>query len=269
MTVACVFFVAHAEAQFGARSDRAPGEDFHVELGPMWWSPTPMLTVSTGALTALGTPGIDFVQDFGIAKTRFREFRGVVKGGKSKLRISHLPIKYLETARLQRTVTFAGQTYNVGVNATADLDWDMWRIGYEHDFVSRDRGLIGLITELKYNNVKASLLASDVLGSVSASTEVTAPVPALGFIGRAYPHRSVSITLEYTGLKFLGFVVDRITDEPFEADFDDFEIYGTVSITRFFGVQGGYRSLTAHYLMNDDSGDLELKGPYVGAMVRF
>jgi hypothetical protein len=268
LAAASLLTATPAAAQFAAQNP-VPGEDFHVELGLMWWSPTPRLTVSTGALTALGTPGIDFVQDFGIGKTRFTEFRGVLKGGRSKVRFSRLPVEYLASARLQRTVVFGGRTYNVGVNATADLDWEMWRIGYERDFVSRERGLLGLITELKYNTVKATITASDIAGTVTSSTDVTAPVPALGFVGRVYPHRSVAITMEYTGLKFLGFIVDRIVDEPFEADFNDFEIYGTVSVTRFFGLQGGYRSVSADYAIDDDSGDLGLKGPYFGAMVRF
>ena len=49
------------------------------------------------------------------------------------------------------------------------------------------------------------------------------------------------------------------------ADFEEV----TGSITRFFGLQGGYRALSADYLLDSDTGDLEMKGPYFGAMVRF
>jgi hypothetical protein len=34
-------------------------------------------------------------------------------------------------------------------------------------------------------------------------------------------------------------------------------------------VQGGYRAVTVDYTIEDDIGDLKLKGPYVGAVVRF
>ena len=36
-----------AEAQFQAPTAPVPGEDFHVELGAMFWTPTPVLTLST------------------------------------------------------------------------------------------------------------------------------------------------------------------------------------------------------------------------------
>jgi len=34
-------------------------------------------------------------------------------------------------------------------------------------------------------------------------------------------------------------------------------------------VQFGYRSVTAEYDSDTDTGDLKLKGPYIGALVRF
>ena len=45
--------------------------------------------------------------------------------------------------------------------------------------------------------------------------------------------------------------------------------YVTGSITRYFGVQGGYRALSADYLLDSDTGDLEMKGFYFGGVVRF
>jgi hypothetical protein len=95
-------------------------------------------------------------------------------------------------------------------------------------------------------------------------------VPQLGIVGRAYPHKYVSITAEFTGFKAPGWIRNRFTDEEnFEANFKDFEVYGTVSITRFLGVQGGYRSLSADYVVDTDTGDLQMKGPYFGGVVRF
>jgi hypothetical protein len=101
-------------------------------------------------------------------------------------------------------------------------------------------------------------------------TDLNISAPQLGVVGRVYPHRNVSITAEFTGFKLPGFIREKFTDaEEFEASFKDFEIYGNVSITRYFGIQGGYRSLTADYVQDDESGDLEMKGPYFGAVVRF
>jgi hypothetical protein len=261
---------ARAEAQFRV-ADPAPGEQFHVELGLMFWSPTPEILIQTGSLAALGQAGVDFVQEFGIEDTRFNEFRSVVKTGKRhKVRVSHVEIHYAESATLQRTVVFGGQTFPVSVPATADLSWRLWRFGYEWDFVTKDRGLVGFITELKYNEVSALLSAT---GFGSELTEVTAPIPTVGILVRAYPHKDASITMEFTGFKMPGFIGNRISEsvsgDDFQAKMYDFDIYGTINFGKYVGVQGGYRSVTADYLVEDDSGDLKMKGLYFGGLVRF
>jgi hypothetical protein len=261
---------ARAEAQFRVASP-APGENFHVELGLMFWSPTPEILIQTGSLAALGQPEVDFVQEFGIEKKRFPEFRGVIKAGrKHKLRVSHVQMEYNESATLQRTIVFGGQTFPVSVPATADLSWRLWRFGYEWDFVAMDRGVVGLVTELKYNEVLATLSAT---GFGSEVTEVTAPIPTVGILARAYPHRDFSITAEFTGFKMPGFIGSRISDslsgDDFEAKMYDFDIYGTLNFGRHVGLQGGYRSVIADYLVEDDAGDLKMKGWYFGGLVRF
>jgi len=249
-----------AEAQFNT-SDPAPGENFNVELGAMFWSPTPTLIVQTGALAAFGETRVDLVREFAIENKRFREFRIVAKAGrKHKIRFNYLPIEYSQTATLTRTISFGDRTFTVGVPATADLEWKMWKAGYEWDIVSRDRGFFGIIAELKHNEINASL--SSTFGVEAA--EAKAPVPTVGVIGRGYPHRMVSITGEFTGFK----VPDRLSEE-FEASLYDFDIYATVSFGRNLGVQAGYRSLTAEYLVDEDAGELKLKGPYFGGVLRF
>jgi hypothetical protein len=80
-------------------------------------------------------------------------------------------------------------------------------------------------------------------------------------IGRGYVAPAVSITGELTGLS--------ITRDEFEGKFFDFDLYGTVSFGRNVGVQGGYRSVVVDYIVDEDTGDLKMKGPYFGAVVRF
>ena len=262
---------APAEAQFSV-PDPAPGENFSVELGAMFWSPTPEALIQTGALAQIGESEVDLVQEFGIEEKRFTEFRVVLKAGrKHKIRISHVPMKYDGESVLQRTIEFGGQTFPVNVPATAHLEWSLWRFGYEWDFVAADRGLLGLIVDLKHNRINAELAAE---GFGSEITEATAPVPTVGVIARVYPHRSFSITTEFTGFKMPGFVGDRIAeslgdDDDFDAKLVDFDIYGTLNFGRHVGIQGGYRSLTADYLIEEDSGDLKMKGTYFGGVLRF
>jgi hypothetical protein len=258
-----------AQAQFRV-ADPAPGENFHVELGLMFWTPTPELTIQTGALAALGAPGVDFVQEFGIEKTRFKEFRAVLKlARKHKLRVSQVPMEYDAAATLQRSISFGGIVIPVNFPATTHVSWTLWRFGYEYDFVAGDRGFVGLLTELKRNTVTAEI-GTPGLGSEVA--EVTAPVPTVGVVLRAYPHRNFSFTTEFTGFKVPGFIGNRITDtldNDFEAKMFDMDIYGTVNFGGHVGVQFGYRSVTAEYAVDADAGDLAMKGTYFGGLVRF
>ena len=258
---------ARAEAQFNV-ANPPPGENYHVELGLMWWQPTPELGLQTDALAALDGRDIDFVDEFGFEEDWFREFRAVLKPGrKHKLRFSYVPIRYDAEAVLEREISFGGVTYTVGLPANAEVEWKLWRYGYEYDFVAGDRGFVGSIVEIKHNQITAEL--DSPLGS--SFEEVNALIPTLGFIARVYPHRTVSITGEYTGIKLPGWITDLFTDEDeiIEAEFGDFEIYATVSISKYFGAQVGYRSVSADYLIDEDSADLNLRGPYFGAMVRF
>src|SRR5207244_13063190 len=57
------FLVPRAEAQFGA-ARVMPAEDYHVELGAVFWTPAPEVLVSVGSLGVIGSES-DFVNDFG------------------------------------------------------------------------------------------------------------------------------------------------------------------------------------------------------------
>src|SRR4030095_9971335 len=171
------FLVAsRADAQFRVEKP-APGEQFHVELGLMFWNPTPGIQIQTGSLAALGESEVDFVQEFGIENERFNEFRSVIKAAKKhKIRISHVLAEYNAATTLQRTIVFGGQTFPFSVPATADLKWDLWGYLYEWDFVPMARAGVCLITELKVNKFTAD---REAVGIGSELTNVTAPVPTI------------------------------------------------------------------------------------------
>jgi hypothetical protein len=256
-------FVLSALFVFSTLTSRAdaqvlPAEDHVVEVGVMFWKPTPELTLSTDALAGSSISEVDFVEEFGIEDKYFPEFRATV-GRSHKLRVSYVNFKYAEDATIQRTFTFQGRTFTIGAPATTDIDWRLWKFGYQWDFISRERGTFGVIADLKYNQIDASV-DSPVLRS-SASTDVTAPVPTIGVAGRAYVAPMVSIGGEFSGLK--------LERDEFDVKFFDFDINGIVSFGRFLGAQVGYRSITAEYIVDEDFGDLKMKGPYFGGVLRF
>jgi hypothetical protein len=247
LTAALLCVCASANAQ-------GSPENFGFEAGLMFWKPSPEIVLTSGTL---GTP-VDFVDTFAVEKKRIPDYRVVLKGGKHKIRFSTENIKYDATATLTQAILFRGQSYVVGVPTTAELDWRLTRIGYEYDPVATPRGFIGVFFDLKYNKINAQLSAPGVTQDVF---EQNITVPTLGGSARGYLSQNFSVTIELTGLK-----LNRSDDV---AKYVDFDLYGTANAGRNLGVQYGYRSLKVDYDIDADVGDLKLKGPYVGFLVRF
>jgi hypothetical protein len=263
LCLATLLVAAPASAQYRLRpiSDAATGETYHVEIGGYLWNPTPDIVITSEALGILGSQ-IDYVQDFQIEKSTFKQLKVVLRPGqKQKFRFEYTPIHYAnEAATLRRTIVFNGQRFDVALPVETDLKWKAMRFGYEWDFVYRDRGFVGLVLEAKYTDVQTSI-ANVFVGEEFVSAK--APIPAIGLIGRGYVAPNVSITGEFTGFKLPD------VDENYKGNYYDFDLYGTVNFSDNFGAQVGYRRLTVFYLVDEDTGNLKLKGLYFGGVVRF
>jgi hypothetical protein len=252
-----------AQAQYAVRgpSDRATGETYRFEFGAYFWNPTPTLGIQSESLGIIGTR-IDLVEDLQIEKTRFTQLRAVLRPAKKhKLRFEYTPIKYEQPEGiLSRNIIFNGITYSVAVPVDTTLDWKAYRFTYEYDIIYRDRGFFGILLEAKYTDVRAEL--SNFLDT--EFVHARAPIPALGAIGRVYVSKNMSVTAEFSGFK-----LPESIDENYKAKYYDFDIYGTVNVSDHFGAQLGYRSFDVFYKVDTDEGELKLKGPYFGGVVRF
>ncbi len=251
-----------AAAQYGvAGSNRATGETYHVEIGGYLWPPTPDIVISSESLGIIGSQ-IDFVEDLGIEKGTFKQLKVVLRPAtKHKFRFEYTPLSYDAETTLSRTITFNGQRFDITLPVQTELKWKAYRFGYEWDFVYMDRGFAGLLLDLKYTDVEARL-SNSLVGS--EFVHARAPIPAIGGIGRVYVVPNISITGEFSAFK----LPDSI-DEDYEANYYDFDLYGTVNFTDHFGAQVGYRSLSVFYRLDSDDGNLKEKGPYFGGVVRF
>ena len=248
--------LASSAGTAAAQSDQPLGEQFTVEFGVMWWRPSPALTIQTGALAEEGFAQFDLAEELGFTDVWSSDYRITVKTGRAhRIRFGYTPLRYDQGGPLSRAIFFGDEVFTG--NAAADIRWDIWRFGYAWDFLRRDRGALGLLVELKYNDVRAEV-RSRGRGELA---EATAPVPTVGLIGRGHPHPRVTISGEFAALKIPG--------DSLEATFIDIDFSAAVSITRNLGVQAGYRAVTADYLVDDDRGDLSMKGLYVGFLSRF
>jgi hypothetical protein len=253
----------NASAQYiyqpASAGSQATGENYNIEFGVFFWSPSPEIVVSSEALGIVGT-SIDLVADLAIEQTRLREFRLVLRPGtKHKLRFHYLPAEYIAQTTLQQELVFNGIRYDAGLEVDTRLKWTQWRLGYEYDLVYRDLGYFGIIVEAKYTDVDTRLAAA--IGT--EFTRARAPVPTVGAIGRVYLMPNIAVTGEFTG-----FSLPKLQDE-YDGHFYDYDIYGTVNFTNEIGAQVGYRSMDLAYRIESDSGTFKMKGFYFGGVVRF
>lgn len=263
----CVYAVAMlgaalpASAQYGAppTSNRATGENYHVEISGSLWDPTPAIFISSESIEGILGSRIDFVEDLGIEKTWFTQLKVVLRPStKHKFRFEYTPIKYEASSVLRRDIVFNGIEFPIAVPVESEIIWRAFRFAYEYDFVYHDRGFVGLVLEAKYTDVEATLQNALDLEFVHAR----APIPAVGVIGRGYVAPNISITGEFTFFK-----LPEI--EGNSGRYFDFDLYGTVNFTNNVGAQAGYRSFDVIYKIETDEGDLNLKGLYFGGVVRF
>ena len=257
----CAARPAHAQYKPQSLNDPATGEKFHIEAGAGFWRPTADMKISSEGFGLAGTE-IDLKKDLGLTDQSFRALQLTLRPARShKFRLEYIPIKYEQTASLNRTVVFNGQAYTIGIPVNSSLDWKAYRIAYEYDFVVKNQGFAGFIIEAKYTDVSVTL-ATPLIATQFAHAR--APIPALGGIGRVYVVPNISITGEVSGFKLPSSI-----DKRYGAHYVDVNIYGTVNFNNYVGAQVGFRSLDVFYLVKSDTGSLTMKGLYFGIIARY
>ena len=255
---------AAAQGQYAATPflDPATGERYHIEASLGFWNPPPQFEIASESLGVLGTR-IDAVKDLGIEQQRVSDLRIVVRPGrKHKLRVNYMPMGYSASSTVSRDIVFNGILYRVNLPVTTTLTWNTWHLGYEYDFLYRDRWFVGLVLQTKITDIGANLEAPAI--NASEFSRARAPIPAIGGITRVYVAPNISITGELDFFK----IPDSI-DERYKAHYFDFDLYGTVNFNDYVGAQVGYRSLDLGYQFEQDQGNFKAKGIYFGGVVRY
>ncbi len=243
------------------------GDKFHIEGGVDMWFPTAELLVNAGGSGALeGIPGTDInaKRDLGLVDKRLPVFNLVLKAArKHRFRVQYIPIKYEQSFILPTSIVFNGQRYNVGLPVNSSLDWKQLRLGYEYDFIIKNRGFGGFIIEAKQTDVRVDI-ATPLPQFPPQFVRARAPIPALGGIARVWVVPRANITAEVTG-----FTIPDTVEGRYDAHYFDVDIYGTINPTNNVGVKIGYRSLDMSYKFNEEAGAFTLKGYYIGIVARY
>jgi hypothetical protein len=263
LAASLVLVASPAGAQFRPRplSDPATGERYHIEGAAGLWLPSAQMSISS---ESLGIPGstIDFKRDLALTDQRFPELHLELRADRHKFRFQFIPIKYEQTKTLTRDLIFNGQRYRAGVPVKSTLDWKAYRIGYEFDFIRRNRLFAGFILDLKQTDVTATL--ATVAPGLTEFARAQAPIPAVGGVVRGYVVPNISITGEVTGLKLPQKLIEDTTGHYLDVD-----VYGTVNFTNNVGVQVGYRSFDVGYVVDTDTGSFTLRGLFFGIVARY
>jgi len=257
--------VAYAQYSAPSFSERSIGEKYHVELSGSFWTPTPFGVISS---EQFGIPGTDIslVDDLGFLRTRFRDLKVVLRPAKKhRFRIQYTPLQYTSETTLKRAINFNGITFPCAgcplmLPINAQFGWNVWRFGYEYDFLYKKRGFAGVILEARETEFSAGLQSP----VANEFTSAKGPLPALGFIGRGYVMPDISITAEVTGLMFPKSLLPDI-----EANYFDWDIYGTFNLTNHAGLQVGWRRLTTFLNVEHDTADMKFQGMWWGGTIRF
>ncbi len=252
---------ALAGAQYSAPELRteAIGEKYHVEFAGTLWTPSLFGVISSEQFGIVGDE-IDFKNDLGYKRTRFKDMRIVLRPTqKHRFRIQYTPVVYTAENTLNRSVVFNGQLYPVNLPIQSTFGWKVWRLGYEYDFVYKPRGFIGVLVEARFTEFNAELRSV----IADESTLAKGPLPAIGGVGRVYIIPEVALNFELSGFK----VPD--VDPKYKANYFDWDIHGTFNVNDYVGVQVGWRRMTTFLNIENDLGDTKFQGMWFGGVVRY
>jgi hypothetical protein len=216
--------------------------------------------ISSQRLGIIGSD-IDFIDDLGFERTRFKDMRIVLRPGrKSRFRIQYTPVEYEAETNLRRDLVFNGQKFPLALPVQSEFDWKVWRIGYEYDVFYHERGFVGVLLEGRYTQMTARL-ASPLM---TEYTKVSAPLPAIGLVGRAYVLPEVALNFEMSMFRVPEGAIPDV-----EANYYDWDIHGTVNLSRHVGLQVGWRRMTNFLTVEQDTGDVKFQGLWFGGALRY
>jgi hypothetical protein len=243
---------AHAQSEGGL-------ENYRWRFTGYWWFSQP-----SGFFNGKNDSGeFDLNKDFhfgsystftGSADWRFKR--------KHHLLFVFSPVSYSKDETLLRTITFQGETYNVGTRVSSDIRSFSFAPGYQWDFIRRDHGYVALSTLAYLLDTSAKLSGTAVVnGQTTTGTNsgsFFAPLPTIGIRTRWYPVDSGRVALEGSvhGMYFFGY-----------GDFYSAHGQVDVGLSRHWKATAGYQMgtrLSIHGGSNNIGIRLTQKGPVVG-----
>lgn len=234
----------------------AAGVDFEARL----WVPD----LGGGALVDVAgqTEAIDLASDLGLDGDEALEGRLIWRPSRrTSLRLEYASFAFGGDAVLQRSLTFAGTTFDVAAQVSSSLELDYGGLGFAWQLLSTGDGgvRLGPLIEARGLRGRAAIQA-DVQGLIQAgaSDDFELGFAAAGLLLDVEPTRRLNAYARWTRSVDSG--DGTLTDAEAGLRFHPIE---TLALTL------GYRRLDVDFVDGGETFDLELDGPFFGGVLTF
>ena len=235
------------------------GEKYRIEFTYTFWQPGLDGNITSDHLGVIGSR-VDLTSDLSLESAQFHDFRLVIRPGKQhRIKVQYTPVEFKGNGVMSRDITFAGIVYPISLPVQSQLDWKVFRVGYEYDFLYKPRGFIGVLVSAGTTGLTARI--DSVIGSAEATG--TEPLIEIGAAGRFYPIPHLAINVEGSGMKLTNLEPDSLLKTL------SLDLSATYNFTNNFGVSGGWRRLDTNLKIKGDSGELDFKGLWIGGSIGY
>jgi hypothetical protein len=198
ITVSFAFLLAGPMLRAADNSDEL--DSYKLRVDGFWFYSNPSGTIQGSGPSDV----IDIDRDLGF--NSYSTFSGYVDWKfthKNHLTFAVSPFQQSRNVAIDRTVTYQGQTYNVGATVNANLKANLYAPGYAYDIIRRRRGHIGVGVQIDLFDSKATLAAKAQITGGGAfqpaaygSATLLAPIPVAGPEWRLYLTNSSRVFVE-------------------------------------------------------------------------
>ncbi len=252
---------------YGAGKDGDDFDSYKLRIDAFWFYAQP-----SGDFESAGHSGIvDFQRDVGF--NNYSTFSGKVDWKftrKNHLYLAATPFSQTRQFVTNRNIVFQGQTFNVGLITSGQLQANAYAPGYQYDIIRRKRGHLGIAIQVNLFDTKGTLNAAAQVtngiphAAIFASGSLLAPIPVAGPDVRLYllPNSSrLFVTGNVMGMYLFGY-------GNFVSTFDTLGL----TLTKHLSVRAGYQlgsRLNVNTKLNRLGLSLTQKGAIVGAEFSF
>ena len=239
-----------------ASSAWAAGADFEARL----WTPDLGGTARVG--DGANATTIDLTADLGFADDQALEGRLSWRPTRRiSVRLDYASFGFSADAQLDRTLTFGDQTFDLDAQVSSLLDLEYGGLGLGWQFLSTRDGRVRLGPVVEARGLRGEAgISTNVLGilPLSAREEFEAAFAAAGLLLDVEPSRKVHLTARWST----------------SVETDDGNLTDLEAAVRYFplatlAITAGYRRVEIDAADGDEMFDVELDGPFFGAVLRF